>query len=583
MAERLDPKEVEKRIQEGHGDVKPRPFISLDYSTYINRRTKARFIDKDYGEWWAQPAEVLGGKCHMKRFTESNKKSAEYFLSLYKGNGGFTLDVSTWDGMKAKARFWDRDGKEYWLIPRNVLARAPKTKHNAKSLDDVKKAVFMVHGDEITIDESTYRGMHTKARFVDKDYGEWWSTPSHIIHSGSKNPKRVGVIRYTAKEINDHLSLTMPESSMVESSYTNVNSIAIFIDKDFGEWTAKPADVMRGHGHIKRGRLKLAKPFALVAEEVASTAPFVTMDESSYTGVVNPCRIYDADFGWYEAKPRHLMDGIGLHPNRIGTSLEAKASLLLGLDRFDKKLHPHFLYRPDFKLTDTTFLDIDGLYWHSHPVVPMWRHYDKRLAYEAEGKRLIQIRQDELYERPQVVKSIVDSAMGKSNVVFARKCTLTKLDPKISSEFFNTNHLMGDFKAPTLALVMKGEIMCALSTRLKGDELYVIRFCNRLGHSVAGGFSKLLSWAIDLHKPKMVTSHVDLRYGSGQSLVKSGFVEVHTTLGWRWTDYKRTYNRLRCRANMDERKLSESEYALELGWCKIYDAGQAKFKLVVSP
>ena len=35
-----------------------------------------------------------------------------------------------------------------------------------------------------------------------------------------------------------------------------------------------------------------------------------------------------------------------------------------------------------------------------------------------------------------------------------------------------------------------------------------------------------------------------------------------------------TYNRLRCRANMDNRKLSEKEYSEELGWERIYDAGQ---------
>jgi hypothetical protein len=37
------------------------------------------------------------------------------------------------------------------------------------------------------------------------------------------------------------------------------------------------------------------------------------------------------------------------------------------------------------------------------------------------------------------------------------------------------------------------------------------------------------------------------------------------------------FNRLTCRANMDERELSEKEYAAEQGLFKIYDAGQAKY------
>jgi len=52
-----------------------------------------------------------------------------------------------------------------------------------------------------------------------------------------------------------------------------------------------------------------------------------------------------------------------------------------------------------------------------------------------------------------------------------------------------------------------------------------------------------------------------------------GFKLEGITLGWKWIDYKYTYNRLQCRANMDDRKLSEKEYAKERKWYKIYDAG----------
>ena len=67
----------------------------------------------------------------------------------------------------------------------------------------------------------------------------------------------------------------------------------------------------------------------------------------------------------------------------------------------------------------------------------------------------------------------------------------------------------------------------------------------------------------------------DLRYGTGNYLKNIGFEHIKDTLGWKWTDYRcRTYNRLKCRANMDARKLTQAEHAEELGWVKIYDAGQ---------
>ena len=73
-----------------------------------------------------------------------------------------------------------------------------------------------------------------------------------------------------------------------------------------------------------------------------------------------------------------------------------------------------------------------------------------------------------------------------------------------------------------------------------------------------------------------ITSFVDLRYGSVKSLQKMGFTHVSTSLGWKWTDYQNTFNRLHCRANMDERSLTQEDHAKELKLVKIYDAGQAK-------
>ena len=86
--------------------------------------------------------------------------------------------------------------------------------------------------------------------------------------------------------------------------------------------------------------------------------------------------------------------------------------------------------------------------------------------------------------------------------------------------------------------------------------------------------SKLLKSITSSGKFAKVESWVDLRYGNGVSLEKLGFKVSHETLGWKWTDFKNTYNRLKCTAKMDERELSQKEYAEELKWHKIYDAGQ---------
>ena len=45
------------------------------------------------------------------------------------------------------------------------------------------------HGDNVIIDESTYIMADKKAKFIDKEYGEWWAFVFAVIR-GSGHPKR---------------------------------------------------------------------------------------------------------------------------------------------------------------------------------------------------------------------------------------------------------------------------------------------------------------------------------------------------------------------------------------------------------
>lgn len=62
MPARLTIDQVKEKLFKVHGNV-----ITLDGSTYKNTHTKCRFIDKDFGSWFAVPNNVLGGHGHSKR------------------------------------------------------------------------------------------------------------------------------------------------------------------------------------------------------------------------------------------------------------------------------------------------------------------------------------------------------------------------------------------------------------------------------------------------------------------------------------------------------------------------------------
>lgn len=266
------------------------------------------------------------------------------------------------------------------------------------------------------------------------------------------------------------------------------------------------------------------------------------------------------------------------------TNIETVIENSLGIKKWDKKVEGTtrdiLNYRPDFKLNDSTYLNTDGLYWHSASVIEDKKyHFNMREKYESLNLRIFQFRSDEIESKINIVKSIINNNLGRtSKRIFARKTKITIISSAQASEFYERTHLMGpgSGKYKNLCLELNGEIVSCLSYRLVGRRLVIERLSSELDTIVVGGFSRMLSYLENALVGKYEEIHywVDLRYGVGNFLLQHGFKKDHDILSWKWTDNKATYNRLSCVANMDSRNLSEKEYAKELRWHKIYDAGQ---------
>ena len=256
--------------------------------------------------------------------------------------------------------------------------------------------------------------------------------------------------------------------------------------------------------------------------------------------------------------------------------LEYKFSQIPGVTRFNKKPGPLLLNRkPDFQVNPRIFIDVDGIYWHSECIQKdKWYHFKKRLAFEQGGLRLLQFREDEINFKFHIVESMVGNIRGKSIKIYARKTVIKEVNQKEATLFLNNNHIMGNSSSRHVGLFYENQLVCLFSYKIYKDKLDVTRFCSLINHTIVGGFSRLLKYVEKLHPNLPVHYWVDLRYGTGNFLLSLGFEKDHDELSWKWTDFKHTHNRRQCRANMDERRLTEREHANELKLYKIYDAGQ---------
>jgi hypothetical protein len=127
---KLTSAEIQRRTKAVHGDT-----VILVESTYKGTHVKAKFIDKDLGEWWAIPKNVYG-----------------------LGNGH----------------------------PGKRAAKISKSK--TMTSEEIVDRLFKKHGTLITLDETTYTNVSTACRFIDKEYGEWWTIPINVIYEGCRHP-----------------------------------------------------------------------------------------------------------------------------------------------------------------------------------------------------------------------------------------------------------------------------------------------------------------------------------------------------------------------------------------------------------
>jgi hypothetical protein len=598
--------EIEQIIQ------KDRPYISVDYSTYINTKTKCRFIDSEYGEWWSKPLPIItrGGKHPARAAAQRSKAYSTPIEDISKRLlSHISIVPETYISGNKKADFIDSEYGRWTATVSNVLRGRghPKRGHestakrNMISLEEVKARL----PSHVTLDESTYVDTSTKARFIDSEYGEWWDAPKDVFRRAGHperraieakkaralRPKRQGN-KLTVQQVQLRILSINPYVVLDVSTYVDTKTKCRFVDSEYGEFYAHPQDIMMGHQCRARGLSFRAQPNKLSADEVErriqDTRPYISLDKTTYVDTHTKARFIDSEYGEWWARPYCVYDQGDDNPKRFSRGFSKGEKELAEFIRqyaeinenkrfyYDKqRFFEADIYIPSKNLA----IEYNGVYWHSSDHKSSDYHLKKREYFESQGIQLLQFYETEWASKRSIIESIIQAKLGVSAKKYqARKLEIKDVDNKEAQDFLQGNHLMGKYvPAKYVGLYDGSDLVSLLGWRKVKDGVDISRFCNKAGCSVAGAYSRLLKFIQNSVFPAFIQSFVDLRYGNGKTLEGMGFTLAGVTLGWMWCDGVRMYNRLSCRANMDDRGLSEAEHAAELGWFKVYDSGQAKY------
>lgn len=261
------------------------------------------------------------------------------------------------------------------------------------------------------------------------------------------------------------------------------------------------------------------------------------------------------------------------------------------------------IYIPDKKIA----IEINGCYWHSDMEKPKDYHINKFRDCRDKGIQLIQIWEDWMVNKEEIVKSFLQSKLGIcNNVIYARKCMVKEIDYRTAMTFLEQNHIQGKCSSNYRLGLYNGDILVAVmcfnkrsglsgSKVINDSEIELIRFCNLRDHRVIGGASKLLKYYIKTFRPKLVTSYSANDISNGQLYKSLGFTSDYKISGAYWyiepVTFRRLHRSIFTRAGIVKRwpefDINDKGWTERLvmnskGYIRIYDAGTTRWILTLA-
>lgn len=248
------------------------------------------------------------------------------------------------------------------------------------------------------------------------------------------------------------------------------------------------------------------------------------------------------------------------------------------------------IYLPELKVG----FEFNGLRWHSELYKDKDYHINKTKLCQKNDIRLVHIFEDDFDFKLNIVESIINNILNKSDKIYARKTEIKKInDKKTIEKFLNENHLQGFVNSninyglyhnnELVSLMTFMKLRKILNNKGSHNEYELIRFCNKLNTTVVGGASKLFNEFIKEYVPKSVLSYCDLSWGTGGLYKKLGFnYEGDTKPNYFYVINEKKESRINYQKHKLVKQgydpnLTESQIMNNLGYYRIYNCGNGKY------
>ena len=253
------------------------------------------------------------------------------------------------------------------------------------------------------------------------------------------------------------------------------------------------------------------------------------------------------------------------------------------------------LYYPEKNVA----IEFNGNYWHDENHKPKDYHFNKFKLCKDKNIRLVSIYESDWYNKHDNIINLLKNIFIDSKIIYARNCTISKLDYKTKSDFINEYHFYGDSNQGTISygLYYNDELVSVMSFgKLRGqnklhnnkDHYELVRFVTKDNMRIVGGASKLFKKFISEYHPVYIICYSDNDFFTGETYNKLGFTlkSLCKSIDYQWVKGTKALSRYECMTNKLLEKYpkyrniniegSVEDYIMhDLGYSKLYRCGNS--------
>ena len=253
------------------------------------------------------------------------------------------------------------------------------------------------------------------------------------------------------------------------------------------------------------------------------------------------------------------------------------------------------LYYPEKNIA----IEFNGNYWHDENHKPKDYHFNKFKLCKDKNIRLVSIYESDWYNKRDNIINLLKNIFIESKIIYARNCTISKLDYKTKSAFINEYHFYGDSNQGTISygLFYNNELVSVMSFgKLRGqnklhsnkDHYELVRFVTKDNMRITGGASKLFKKFISEYHPMYIICYSDNDFFTGETYNKLGFKlkSLGESIDYQWVKGTKALSRYECMTTKLLEKYpkyrninitgSVEDYVMhDLGYSKLYRCGNS--------